>query len=437
MKKTFILTLLFCIIFNSFNYTFALATSCESVLLFELETQNILYTKYPNKKMYPASVTKIMTAIIALEIGNLDDIITVDDKTPYEIYGSKIALEVGEKLTLKDLLYALLLPSANDAAEVIAKHYGKTIENFAKLMNNKAKDLGCTNTHFVNPHGLHNNNHYTTAYDLMKITTYAMKNNTFKKIVSQSRYTIPKTNKKEARKIITTNNLLLNTSPYYIYVNGIKTPRQYSNVIGIKNGYTDQAKNTIVAGVEKKNMTIVAIILKGSGTELYTDAHNLFNYCFQSYEKRKLICANEFVKDINVENEKEPITLVTEKSVNYITQKNSNLEIEKNTIIFDVSLPITRGDIMGKVEYKYNGKVIGYTNIISTRDIPVRSENAFSKNKNFFSNFKSNLLSILSAIFIAIIVLRIYNNIRKKRIRKKRKKRKMIKRNKSRNSYYN
>lgn len=434
MKKTFILTILFCIIFSSFNYTFALTTSCESVLLFELETQNILYSKYPDKKMYPASVTKIMTAIIALENGNLDDVITVDEKTPYEIYGSSIALEAGEQLTLKDLLYALLLPSANDAAEVIAKHYGKTTESFVNLMNNKAKELGCTNTHFVNPHGLHNNNHYTTAYDLMKITTYAMKNDIFRKIVSQPRYTIPKTNKKEERKIITTNNLLLNTSPYYIYVNGIKTPRQYSNVIGIKNGYTDQAKNTIVAGVEKKNMTIIAIVLKGRGTDLYTDAHNLFNYSFENFEKLKLISANEFVEDINIEDIKEPLALVTKNPVNYITKINSKMNIEKNIITYDVSLPIARGDVMGKVEYKSNGKIIGYTNIVSTRDITVESQNVFSNKKNFFSNFKNNLLSIITAIIIAILVLRIYNNIRKRKIKKKRK---MMKKNKSRNNYYN
>lgn len=434
MKKTFILTLLFCIIFNSFNYTFALTTSCESVLLFELDTQNILYTKYPNKKMYPASVTKIMTAIIALEMGNLDDIITVDDKTPYEIYGSNVALEAGEKLTLKDLLYALLLPSANDAAEVIAKYYGKNIENFATLMNNKAKKLGCTNTHFVNPHGLHDKNHYTTAYDLMKITTYAMKNDMFREIVAQPRYTIPKTNKKEARKIITTNNLLLNTSPHYIYVDGVRTHRQYSNVIGIKNGYTDVAKNTIVAGVKKNNMTIIAIILRGRGSELYTDAHNLFNYSFKNYEKRNLVCENEFVKDLEVENAKDPVTLVTEKTVNYIAQKNNNSEIKKSITLFDVSLPITRGDIMGKVEYKCDDKVIGYTNIISTRDINLPSKNVFSEDKKSSSNSKVNLLSIILAIVIAIIVFKVYDNIRIKIIRKKRK---MKRKKQAKDNYYN
>jgi len=147
----------------------------QSAVLIDAGTGSILAEKDANKKMYPASLTKIMTAIIAIEKGNLSDVITVDNDTPYEISGSHIALEPGEILTLKDLLYALMLPSANDAASVIAKHYGGSTEEFVKLMNDKAKELGALNTHFVNPHGLHDENHYTTATDLAIITKYAMK----------------------------------------------------------------------------------------------------------------------------------------------------------------------------------------------------------------------------------------------------------------------
>ncbi|MDF2616973.1 MAG: Serine-type D-Ala-D-Ala carboxypeptidase [Sedimentibacter sp.] len=151
---------------------------CDTAVLIDANTGTILAGKNADQKMYPASTTKIMTAILAIEMGDLSDVITVDDDTPYEIAGSHIALEPGEIMTLKDLLYALMLPSANDSASAIAKHYGGTTEEFVNLMNEKAKELGAYNTHFVNPHGLHDENHYTTAADLALITKYAMQNET-------------------------------------------------------------------------------------------------------------------------------------------------------------------------------------------------------------------------------------------------------------------
>ncbi|MBF6841874.1 D-alanyl-D-alanine carboxypeptidase family protein, partial [Acinetobacter baumannii] len=154
-----------------------------------MDTGQILYEKNPHLKLHPASTTKIMTGILAIENGNLNDVVTVDDETPYVIKGSHIALEPGEKLTLKDLLYALLIESANDSALVIAKHIAGTAEEFAKMMNDKAKELGALNTNFVNPHGLTDENHLTTAYDLSLIARYAMKNETFREIVSNYTYT--------------------------------------------------------------------------------------------------------------------------------------------------------------------------------------------------------------------------------------------------------
>ena len=182
MKKriAFYILVFMCLLVN-FNIVYATpAILSESAVLIDASSGTILAQKNADKKMYPASLTKIMTAILAIELGELTDVITVDDDTPFEIEGSHIALEPGEILTLKDLLYALMLPSANDAASVIAKHYGGSLENFVKMMNQKAKELGAYNTNFTNPHGLHDTNHYSTAADLALITKYAMENDTFK-----------------------------------------------------------------------------------------------------------------------------------------------------------------------------------------------------------------------------------------------------------------
>ncbi len=428
-KKYILLTISILFILSNIFPVYAVSTGCESVMLFELKTQNVLYEKSIDKKMYPASLTKIMTAIIALEIGNLDDKITVDEKTPYEVDGSSIALEVGEVLSLKDLLYALLLPSANDAASVIAKHYGGgTLESFVKLMNDKAKELGATNTHFANPHGLHDDNHYTTASDLAKITTYAMKNEKFREYIKTTRYTIPATNLKEERALHTTNNLLLNlVKGNDIIVNNKYVSRQYEGAAGVKNGYTPEAGSCLVSYAQRNGVELIAIVLKGTSADVYTDTHNLLNYGFDEFEFKTIISANEFVQDLELENDSK-IALVTKESVALYAEKNTTIDnVKKNIKIYDVKFPIKKGDTVGKLEYEIDGKVIGATDIISTESvITVETSNLNNPSNNDANNKKPfklpTFLTIIIAIVIAVVVLRTYNKIRIYRLKQRRKK---------------
>ena len=373
--------------------------------------------------MYPASLTKIMTCILALELGNLDDKITVDDETPYEIDGSHIALEPGEILTLKDLLYALMLPSANDAASVIAKHYSGDTESFVKLMNDKAKELGSTNTNFANPHGLHDENHYTTAADLAKIVTYAMKNETFREIIKTPRYEIPATNKKEARAIITTNNLILNTSKSNILVNNQWVHREYEGAYGVKNGYTPEAGYCLISYAERNGIGFVAIVLNGLGNEVYTDTHNLLNYGFDNYEVKNMIKANEYVQDLDILESSNKLPLVTKDNVNVLVKKGTTQEIKSSVTIFDISLPIKKGDIIGKLEYKIDDETVGSTDIISTMSV-VSSKNTNKINQDEENSFSiPSWLKIIISVLVAILVLRTYNKIRIYIRKQKRKKR--------------
>ena len=196
-----------------------LTTNSESVLLMDATTGNILYSKNIFEKKYPASTTKLMTAILTLENCELTDIVTVSHNAIFSIpvgY-SHASLQEGEQLTVEELLNVLLIPSANDAAVALAEHIAGSVENFSTMMNDKAKELGCLDTHFVNPNGIHDNNHYSTAYDLALIGKYAMKFDDIMRIAKINQYTLPTSNKYDRKDRIfnATNGLITKNDEYY------------------------------------------------------------------------------------------------------------------------------------------------------------------------------------------------------------------------------
>ena len=420
IKRILVYLLIFQIfLFNFFTAYAAPSLLSEAAILIDADTGTILAQKNADKKMYPASLTKIMTAILAIEMGKLTDVITVDNETPHEIAGSHIALEAGEILTLKDLLYALMLPSANDAASVIAKHYGKSLDGFVNIMNQKAKELGAYNTHFENPHGLHNENHYTTAGDMALITKYAMENETFRKIVATTRYEIQTTNKKdETRPFTTLNKLLYNTSNNQILVDGVYISPYYEYATGAKTGYTPEAGNCLVATAEKDGTKLIAVTMKGVSLEMYQDVHNLFNYGFKEYECATLVCKNTFIKNIKITNgDSKEISVITESDLTALVEKSSVDKIKSNITMDDITLPIEKNSIVGKIEYTLNNEVIGTVNLISP--ISVKSTAVEGQGNIFFSIVKFIGFLILFAA-VSILLLKIYNDIRIKVNRKKR-----------------
>ncbi len=418
---------LYLLIFSCFlvnlNTVYATPTLvCESAVLIDANSGTILAQKNADKKMYPASLTKIMTAILALEMGELTDVITVDDDTPFEIDGSHIALKPGEILTLKDLLYALMLPSANDAASVIAKHYGGSLENFVKMMNQKAKDLGAYNTNFTNPHGLHDTNHYTTAADLALMTKYAMENDEFKKIVSTTKYEIQPTNIEDEPRFFTTyNKLIYNTTYNQIYVDGTYISPYYEYATGAKTGYTPEAGNCLAATAKKDGTELIAVIMKGISLEMYQDAHNLFNYGFGEYEFITLVSKNTFIKNIKITNgDSKEISVITESDLTALIEKSSLDNIKSNIIINDITLPVDSNHVVGKIEYTLDNEVIGEVNLISP--ISVKSTAVEGRESILLSVVKFLGFLILFSV-IAILLLKVYNDVRVKMNRKKRKKR--------------
>lgn len=276
-----ILILLFFLLFMNFFTTRTVFADepmiySPSAILIDSNTGTVLYEKEANTLMYPASTTKVLTAIIAIESCSLDEKTVASEQAITSIKSgyTNAKIQVGEELTIEDLLYALMLKSANEAANVIAEYIGGTSENFANIMNAKAIELGCTSTHFVNANGIHDENHYTTASDLAKITRYCMQNKLFRHIASTEEYTLPATPQYPIgdRVLKNTNSLMNRESPYY-----------YPYVIGGKTGFTTQAKNCMIAMSLKDGLELISIVFHAETTEdgrsaRYLDTISLLEY---------------------------------------------------------------------------------------------------------------------------------------------------------------
>ena len=382
MKK--ILLILLLLFLTTYNISFAedINLSGESAILIDSDTGQILFEKNPHIKLHPASTTKIMTGILAIELANMDDMVTIDDEIVYLTDGSHIALEPGEQMRFEHLLNALLIESANDAALAIAKHISGSIDEFAKLMNDKAKDLGALNTNFVNPNGLTHENHLTTAYDLSLMAKYAMKNPKFREIVCNYTYQIPETNKKtEVRYLKSANRLLY--SNIKIDVDGKAVPIKYEGINGVKTGYTVAAQNCLVASAQRGDQNLIAVVLKANGREVYIDIHKLLNYGFDNYEKANIAIKDQFIDNIKISNGTNPLVAgIIKDNLSVSIPKGSVDNIDRKVLIDDeIKAPIQKGETLGVVEFYLQDQLLGQSDIISTLDIeetiPINSPHWF------------------------------------------------------------
>ncbi len=375
MKNKLKFIIIFLLLFLCFqNNTFAtnIKINSEAGILVEVSTGRILFEKNSTRQMYPASTTKILTAILVLENCQLTDIVTVRESALSNIPSGYVTcnLQIGEELTVKDLLYALMIPSANDAAYVLAEHVAGSVEAFSAMMNNKARELGCTNTHFVNPNGIHDEAHYSTAYDLYIIANYCMKNATFREIVATTEYTLPSTEKypAEDRVLKTTNDLIKpNTKGYF------------KNAIGIKTGYTSKAGNCLVAGSSRDGLEFIAVVLNGGNTDSgenarYADSKKLFNYAYDNFTLTKIIEKDSFVQSIEVEKatkETKNLDLIIDESITVVNNKSIDMNdvIPEIKLIENIEAPIAARQKLGTIKYKvddieYSANLLAKTDVI-------------------------------------------------------------------------
>ena len=323
----------------------------DAAILMDSKTNTILYSKNAYEKKYPASTTKILTAIIAIEKCNLDDIVTVTKSAISAIPSgySSAYLSENEQISVNDLLTVFLVHSANDAGYILAEHISGSIDNFANLMNEKANEIGCKNTHFTNPSGIHDVNHYTTAYDLALIAKYCMQNTTFRNIVSKKTCTINSTNKFGVRSYINTNDLINPASKYYI-----------EECIGIKTGYTSQAKNCLISAYNKNNLELICVVLGASQLQngessRYLDSKNLFNFGYTNFSLKTFANKGDSVYSVCIKNgskNTQDLDLVLDSSISGLAKNSSSIPEPTITLKENLSAPIAENSIVGTISYK-------------------------------------------------------------------------------------
>ena len=406
----------------------------EAAIVMDSKTGTILYDKNCEEKEYPASITKIMTCLLALEKGNLEDMVTISHEAVFGIErdSSHVGLMEGEQVKLEHLLYALMIESANDAAVAIAEHIGGSVEGFAELMNAKASELGCTNTHFVNPNGLFNEDHYTCPKDMALITREALKFPKFKELTQAKHSQIPPTNLcEETRELWKAFKLTNPQSTFY-----------YEYALGGKTGYVKQSKSTLMTYAEKDGMELICVVMKCAGRKIsWKDTRAAFRYAYNNYKyiyplKNYKFSEDEeddaILKNFNDSLDGDNLPVTYDKDCCILVKNDmdeSSLEVN-----FVKSASEAPG-ILGKFEFVSNGEVLGSTSITYEYHGPM---NVFGNDgevmtvedpkkedrKEDVEKTNSDILRIMAVMGIVIVVIfmifyiRLLIKRRKNRIRR-------------------
>lgn len=403
------------IIPNIFENIYADAVNIKSpsAILYEPDSGRILFSKDADKKMFPASTTKIMTALLAIENSKPDDIVVIDDEAPKLGVGSHIALDSGEEVKMSDLLYAMMVASANDAAIAVAKHISSSLDKFVELMNQKAKELGCTGTHFVNPNGLHDENHYSTAHDLALIMAACIKNDDFIKYASSSYHQIPATNKQSEERFLNTSNKML-YSQQQIDVNGATVPIKYDGYICGKTGYTTNSNNCLVSYAKRDNEKLICVVLGADGRDVYVDTHKILDYGFNNFKTVNLVNSREYIADVSVEGSpQERVAGIVVNSFSFPLTKENDSKIERTFTPLKLKAPVKEGDKVGDLTFTMNGSKIISIDVVSAQTA------AASKGKSFFAKAFSVLPWFLLALLLSVRIVVVKCRKKRKSARRK------------------
>lgn len=386
LNKLFVILFIMLICLTTYVYAETPEITASSGVVIDCFDGKILYEKNMNDKMYPASLTKVLTAILVVENSNMSDEVVVSQKAISNVeFGYLTAnIKEGEILTVDQLLNLLLISSYNDVANVLAEHIGGTQENFVDMMNKKAKDIGCTNSNFVNCNGTHNVEHYSTAHDMALIGKYAMQYDEIKEIVKKIYYELGATNKydRDDRLYQTTNEMLLSgSSNYYKYAYGVKT------------GFTTPAGNCLMAFSVKNDIPLVSVVMKSTTSDSkYEDSRAILEYAYDNNVLRNLVREGTTVQTTIVKkgsSDTKKLNVVLEKDINAVV----NIENENKNISPDIEIsnnlkaPISKGEVVGKIKYEIEGK---------TYEANLIAENDVKKSKTFM---------IFMIIFIGLILL--------------------------------
>lgn len=410
-----IITILICLSVCIPAYAFepsGFTVSAEAGMLVSLDTGETLYEKNIDKKMYPASLTKIMTVTLMLESPSFDPNAKVAMNAEVDRYitgtGSAVStLKAGEEITQLDLLYYVLMSSAGDCAYLAAMTYGGTVENFVDMMNEKAAQLGLSGTHYSNPVGLHSEDTYTTVRDVRTLTEYALKNETFATACGSSRYKVAATNMSGERTLSTTNFMLDSTTNYY-----------YSYTTGVKTGFTNEAGRCLVSTASYNGYNYLCILMKcptNTGRrEEFIESKELYRWAFNNFEYKKVADSINPVCEIEVELSFDTDHLPLYIEEGFVTvlpadADTSTIKIEPHPTVSSVDAPIKKGDRLGTADIIYAERVIGTVNLVARDNVKQSGLLKVLRSvKRFFSSSGMKIVYCLIAaaviVFIAAVI---------------------------------
>ncbi len=337
-----------------------------AAILMDVDTGTILYKKNINTPYYPASITKILTTLIAVENSRMDEKVTFSRDAVYKTEGSGIWRDVGEVMTMEQCLYAVMLESANECAYAVAEHISGSMSKFVKLMNERAKSIGCTSSKFMNPHGLPDEKHVVTAKDMALIARAAYENETFRSICGTKRYTIPPTNKHSESTYMVNHHKMLYPKDTDAYL--------YDYCMGGKTGYTNAAGNTLVTYAQKDGMTLLAVILNGSSPQYWNETRALFDFGFENFN---LCNVSEYFEADESYDEEKYDTLNTndpyaqiDPQARIILPKTVNF----NKAVMKINYENLPDDVLAQLKYTYGKRSIGTADVIRTRTLTTQND---------------------------------------------------------------
>ena len=399
--------------------TTALPTiEAEGACVVDLRTGEILYNKNMYQQFEPASMTKMMTCILALENLQLTDMVSIDAETSFT-GGSRIYLIEDEQISVQNLLYALMLESANDAAVALAKAVAGSVQDFANMMNAKAKELGCLSTNFINPNSLHEEGHLSTPYDMALIGQYCMKNKTFRELIKTYKYTIPETNKQPERYMYNTNRLIYDRQTK-VTVNGVMRECKYDGCLGGKTGYTPQAGASLTCSAKSYDTQILSVVMKSSDLGRFADTITLFDWTFANYhselavEEAKVL-GKAPIKDGAVKE----VPMKTAEAAYVLLPAEASSALIKTEVVLneDLTAPIAAGQVIGKLDVYEGDDYSCSVDIIASQDVgkgTVLSKFGIENTKAYI------IMGVVGFFVILFVVLFVMVQVEKARRRKAR-----------------
>lgn len=387
----------------------------KAALLVDAETGSVVYAKNEHQELYPASLTKIMTALLTLEAidqGNLslEQEVTASASALEGLAsdGSSAGIKVGETMTVEHLLYCMLVVSANEACDILAETVSGSVDAFVTAMNAKAAELGCENTNFVNPNGLHDARHYTSAWDLYLITKAAMAYPEFMKICDTADVVIPATNLSEERHLYTTNYLLSSWR-----VIGYRNKEAH----GIKTGSTSEAGHCLVSSSVRGSLHFISVVLGAERVEengvgnvrSFSETTRLFNWGFDNFSCRTVLKADEIVKEAAVSLSKvDHVTVHPAQEVEILLPNNLTAEDLERTVVLEdpVEAPVTEGQVLGTLELSYDGQIYASVDLLALNDVEASRLLVFWRNVElFFAKPVVRVIFIVLAVLIIALIL--------------------------------